>query len=78
MIMEYARRKCCNMLLTLRDVIVELVLKHGNVHYIILVDAIQMFFDDFISISVIQGGPKVGVQHTIYCTRSVNKVMRLI
>ena len=32
------------MLLTLRIVMVELVLMHGNVRYIILVDVIQMFF----------------------------------
>jgi hypothetical protein len=51
--MEYAHRIYCNMLLTLRDVIVELVLKCGNVHYITLVDVIQMFFDNCISISVI-------------------------
>jgi hypothetical protein len=42
--MEYAHREYCNMLLTLRAVIVELVLMHENVRYIILVDIIQMVF----------------------------------
>jgi len=53
MIMEYAHREYCNILLTLRTVIVELVLMHGNVRYIIVVDVIQMFFDNCISSSVI-------------------------
>jgi hypothetical protein len=43
MIMEYAHKEYCNMLLTLRAVIVELVLMHGNVCYIILIDIIQMW-----------------------------------
>lgn len=51
--MEYAHREYCNMLLTLRAVIVELVPMHGNMCQIICVDVIQMFFDNCISISVI-------------------------
>ena len=42
--MGYAHREYCNMLLTPSVVIVELVLMHGNVCYIILVDVIQMLF----------------------------------